>query len=172
MFLSLQWYKERLIWIPNKKVMKLNVRGLLDGNGRLRNSLWWRRMETETFRFCVSQMDGNGDLQILRFHHGRKWRLCWFRISKADGNGGLPIWHDGNWRKLTKTEVCRFCLTEIGGNGNSISGTDGNVIFVSVCFRQARFPFSVSTPTAHYRPHSELEFGVTTGHSITVGIGE
>ena len=124
--------------------MKLNVRGLFDGNGKLRNFLGRRRMETEICQFCVSQMDGNGSLPILHCLNGRKWRfadfafpkrtemeVCQFRVSKMDGNGGLPIMR---FRNGPKRRFADYAFPETHGNGDS----------VCIHFRQARFLFSVS----------------------------
>ena len=46
-------------------------------------------------------------------------------------------------------EVCQFHVSEIDGNGDSVSITDGNKISVSVRFHQTRFLFSVSGPSSN-----------------------
>ena len=56
--------------------------------------------------------------------------VCIFGLTEMDGN-----------------EVFGFYLTEMDRDKDSISVTDGNGIYVSVCFCQAHFLFSVLPPS-------------------------
>ena len=98
--------------------------------------------------------DGDGRKRRFADFTFPKWtetEVCKFCVSAMDGNGSFA---DFAFPKWTETEVCQFSSTEIDGNGGLQILLDGNGQKLKFCFRRRR------KRNFHFHPFPSSPFSV------------